>query len=61
MKKKSKLSLLKLSKQEESKILGGNCGFKCSSAGCATCTGPGVAYAWSSGYSYNRANDVIQA
>jgi hypothetical protein len=54
----NKLSLIKLSKKEESKILGGKCDYRCSTSGCDSCSG-GSSYAFSSGYSYNRVNDNV--
>lgn len=54
-----KLSLIKLSKKEESKILGGACNFKCSTTyGCNTCSGFHISYALSENYAQNRKDDI---
>lgn len=54
-----KLSLLKLSKKEESKLLGGACNFKCSTTyGCNRCSGFHINYALADNYSENRQNDI---
>ena len=54
-----KLSLIKLSKNEESKILGGACNFKCSTTyGCNTCSGFHISYALSDNYGQNLDNDI---
>lgn len=54
-----KLSLIKLSKREENKILGGSCDFKCSTTyGCNTCSGFHISYALSENYSQNRDSGI---
>lgn len=55
-KMKKKLSVLKLSKNEQKKILGG-CNFRCNDSNCPSCSGPG--YAFSTGQEYNRKNDIV--
>lgn len=57
-----KLKLLKLSKLEESKILGGACNtFKCSeSDNCSSCSSWAPNSGFASGYTYNRSNGIYQ-
>lgn len=56
---KKKLSLLKLSKNDEKAIVGGrSCNFNCSTGGCSSCSSFYISYAYSDNYSYNRANDI---
>jgi hypothetical protein len=53
---KRKLSVLKLSKNEQKMILGG-CNFRCNDSNCPSCSGPG--YAFSTGQEYNRQNGNV--